>query len=200
MQCYYYYPTQQINEAPNTHKQNATRRPSLESVRALAMTAAAPHVCCVLFCMYVCCVVLLSPLWLLLCFWCGGFRASKYTGVPLSVPGYPILPENPTNTLGFWGHARILPGIGLVFWFSIDGSQPYSTQHTHSTQHHHHHQGIAHQTAHSTPEWVCVLRPPRRLEGAGNNAASNGETLRYIAYIAFDIYRGIGKTSQPIDR
>ena len=46
----------------------------------------------------------------------------------------------------------------------------------------------------------CVLRPPRRLEGAGNNAASNGETLRYIAYIAFDIYRGIGKTSQPIDR
>ena len=122
------------------------------------------------------------------------------TPVDFRVPGYPILPENPTNTLGFWGHARILPGIGLVFWFSIDGSQPYSTQHTHSTQHHHHHQGIAHQTAHSTPEWVCVLRPPRRLEGAGNNAASNGETLRYIAYIAFDIYRGIGKTPQPIDR
>ena len=55
MQCYYYYPTQQMNEAPNTHKQNATRRPSRESVRALATTAAAPHVCCVLFCMYVCC-------------------------------------------------------------------------------------------------------------------------------------------------
>ena len=159
---------------------------------------------CVVCCFVCMCVVLCCSL---LCDYCsvfgvGGSVQVKHGGTPVGfrVPGYPILPENPTNTLGFWGHARILPGIGLVFWFSIDGSQPYSTQHTHSTQHHHHHQGIAHQTAHTTPEWVCVLRPPRRLEGAGNNAASNGETLRYIAYIAFDIYRGIGKTSQPIDR
>ena len=78
-----------MNEAPNTQKQNVTRTPFRESVRALATTAAAPHVCCVLCCMCVCCVVLLSPLWLLLYFWCGGVRASKYTGVPLSVSGYP---------------------------------------------------------------------------------------------------------------
>ena len=193
-----------MNEAPNTHKQNATRRPSRESVRALATTAAAPHVCCVLFCtsMYVCCVVLLSPLWLLLCFWCGGSVQVNTRGYPCRFPGtrLPYSTRKPDQYTRVLGSCPNPAGIGLVFWFSIDGSQPYSTQHTHSTQHHHHHQGIAHQTAHSTPEWVCVLRPPRRLEGAGNNAASNGETLRYIAYIAFDIYRGIGKTSQPIDR
>ena len=103
----------------------------------------------------------------------------RFTGTRL-----PYSTKNPTNTRGFWSHARILPGIGLVFWFSIDGSQLYSTQHTHSTQHHQQQQqGIAHHTSHmthSTPEWVCVVRPPRRLEGGGNNAASSGETLRYI--------------------
>ena len=106
VQYYYYYcPTQQMNEAPNTPKQNVTRRPSRESVRALATTGAAPHMCCVFCCMCVCCVVLLSPLWLLLCFWCGGFRASKYTGVLVSVSGYPA-------TL-FYPKTRPIPAGGL---------------------------------------------------------------------------------------
>ena len=63
VQYYYYCPTQQMNEAPNTRKQNVTRRLSRESARALATTAAAPHVCCVLCVMlYVCvlCCVALS--------------------------------------------------------------------------------------------------------------------------------------------
>ena len=55
VQYYYYCPTQQMDEAPNTHKQNITRRPSRESVRALVTTAATPHVWCVL-----CCVALSS--------------------------------------------------------------------------------------------------------------------------------------------
>ena len=82
MQCYYYYPTQQMNEAPNTHKQNATRRPSRESVRALGTTAAAPHVCCVLFCMYV--VVLCCSL---LCGYCSVFGAGG--SVQVNTRGYP---------------------------------------------------------------------------------------------------------------
>ena len=118
MQCYYYYPTQQMNGAPNTHKQNATRRPSRESVRALATTAAAPHVCCVLFCMYVCCVVLLSPLWLLLCFWCGGFRASKYTGVPLSVSGYPATLFYPKTRPIHSGFGVMPESCRVLDWFS----------------------------------------------------------------------------------
>ena len=60
VQYYYYCPTQQMNEAPNTHKQNVTRRPSRESVRALATTAAAPHLCCVLYVCVLCCVALSS--------------------------------------------------------------------------------------------------------------------------------------------
>ena len=202
MQCYYYYPTQQMNEAPNTHKQNATRRPSRESVRALATTAAAPHMCCVLFCMYVCCVVLLSPLWLLLCFWCGGFRGSKYTGVPLSVSGYPATLFYPKTRPIHSGFGVMPESCRVLDWFSgfrLTAPNPTApsthTQHSTTTT-----IRASHIRQHTAPEWVCVLRPPRRLEGAGNNAASNGETLRYIAYIAFDIYRGIGKTSQPIDR
>ena len=195
-----------MNEAPNTHKQNVTRRPSRESVRALATTAAAPHVshvCCVLCCMCVCCVVLLSPL-------CVATALFLVRGVPCKlihrgapvgfrVPGYPILPENPTNTRGFWGHARILPGIGLVFWFSIDGSQPYSTQHTHSAAAPPPGHRISHIT-HITPEWICVLRPPRRPEGAGNNAASCGQTLRYIVIYRLRYISMYRQNPQPIDR
>ena len=189
-----------MNEAPNTHKQNVTRRPSRESVRALATTAAAPHVCCVLCCMCVCCVVLLSPLWLLLCFWCGGLRASKYTGVPLSVSGYPatlFYPKTRPIPAGF----GVMPESCLVLdWFSgfrLTGPNPTAhSTHTQDSTTNHHHQGIAHHTSHithSTPQWIYVLRPPRRPEGAGNNAASSGQTLRYIVYIASDIYRCIGK-------
>ena len=184
-----------MNEAPNRHKQNVTRRPSHESVRALATTAATPHVCCVLCCMCVCCVVLLSPLWLLLCFWCGGFRASKYTGVPLSVSGYPVTlfyPKTRPIPAGF----EVMPeSCRVLDWFSgfrLKGPNPTAhsthTQHTTTTTTRASH--ITHHTSHithSTPEWIYVLRPPRRPEGAGNNAASSGQTLQYIAYIASDI-------------
>ena len=159
---------------------------------------------CVVCCFVCICVVLCCSL---LCGYCSVFGAGgsvqvNTRGYPCRFPGtrLPYSTRKPDQYTRVLGSCPNPAGYWTGFWFSIDGSQPYSTQHTHSTQHHHHHQGIAHQTAHSTPEWVCVLRPPRRLEGAGNNAASNGETLRYIAYIAFDIYRGIGKTSQPIDR
>ena len=123
-----------MNEAPNTHKQNATRRPSRESVRALATTAAAPHVCCVLFCMYVCCVVLLSPLWLLLCFWCGGFRASKYTGVPLSVSGYPATLFYPKTRPIHSGFGVMPESYRLLDWFSgFRLTAPNPTAHTLNT-------------------------------------------------------------------
>ena len=199
VQYYYYCPTQQMNEAPNTPKQNVIRRPSRESVRALATTGAVPHMCCVLV---VCvCVVLCCSL---LCGYCsvlgaGGSVQVNTRGYSCRFPGtrLPYSTRKPAQyPRGVWGHARILLGVGLVFWFSIDGSQPYSTQHTHLTRHHHHRQGIAHHTSHSThstPEWIYVLRPPRRPEGAGNNAASSGQTLRYIVYIASDMYRCIGK-------
>ena len=136
VQYYYYCPTQQMNEAPNTHKQNVTRRPSRESVRALATTAAAPHVCCVLCCMRVCCVVLLSPLWLLLCFWCRGFRASKYTGVPLSVFGYPatlFYPKTRPIPAGF----GVMPeSCRVLDWFSgFQLTGPHPTAHSTHTHH-----------------------------------------------------------------
>ena len=132
VQYYYYCPTQQMNEAPN----HVTRRTSRESVRALATAAAAPHVCCVLCCMCVCCVVLLSPLWLLLYFWCGGFRASKYTGVPLSVSGYPatlFYPKTRPIPAGF----GVMPeSCRVLDWFSgfrLTGPNP--TAHGTHTQH-----------------------------------------------------------------
>ena len=157
---------------------------------------------CVVCCGVCVCVVLCCSL---LCGYCSVFGAGG--SVQVNTRGYPcrypILPENPTNTLGFWGHARILPGIGLVFWFSIEGSQPYSTQHTHSIQHHHHHQGIAHHTSHithSTPEWICVLCPPRPPEGAGNNAASSGQTLRYIVIHRLRFISMYRQNPQSIDR
>ena len=126
-----------MNEAPNTHEQNVTRRPSRESMRALATTAATPHVCCVLCCMCVlCCVVLLSPLWLLLCFWCGGFRVSKFTGVPLSVSGYPatlFYPKTRPIPAGF----EVMPeSCRVLNWFSgfrLTGPNP--TAHSTHTQH-----------------------------------------------------------------
>ena len=116
VQHYYYCPTQQMNEVPNTHKQNITRIPSRESVRALATTAAAPHVCCVLCCMCVCCVVLCCSL---LCGYCSVFGAGgsvqvKTRGYPCRFPGtrlsystrkpdqYPRVLGSCPNPAGYW--------------------------------------------------------------------------------------------------
>ena len=124
-------------------------------------------VCCVLCCTCVCCVVLLSPLWLLLCFWCGEFRASKYTGVPLSVSGY-------LATL-FYPKTRPIPaGFGVVpescrvlDWFSgfrLTGPNPTShsthTQHSSSTTTRashitHHTSHITHHTQHTRMD-ICL--------------------------------------------
>ena len=120
MQCYYYYPTQQMNESPNTHKQNATRRPSRESVRALATTAAAPHVCCfVCMCVVLCCS--------LLCGYCSVFGAGgsvqvNTRGYPCRFPGtrLPYSTRNPDqytrvlgscpNPAGYWTGFLVFDG------------------------------------------------------------------------------------------
>ena len=160
------------------------------------------HVVCrfVCLCAVLCCSLLYGYCFV---FGAGGSVQVNTRGYPWRLTGtrLPYSTKTPTNTRGFWSHARILPGIELVFWFSIDGSKPYSTQHTHSTQHHHHQQGIAHHTSHTAHPngyvFYVLLGVWREVE---TTPLAVGKHSDISSYIAFDIYRGIGKTPQPIDR
>ena len=200
VQYYYYCPTQQMNEAPNTHEQNVTRRPSRESVRALATTAAAPHVCCVLCCMCVCCVVLLSLLWLQLCFWCGGFRASKYTGVPLSVSGYPatlFYPKTRPIPAGFGVMPESCRVLDWFCGFRLTGPNPtaHSTHTQHSTTTPTRASDITHYTSHTAHPngyvFYVLLGVRREMEPT---PLAVGKHSDISSCIASDIYRCIGKT------
>ena len=154
---------------------------------------------CVVCCFVCMCVVLGCSL---LCGYCSVFGAGgsvqvNTRGYPWRLPGtrLPYSTKTPTNTRGFWSHARILPGIGLVFWFSIDGSQSYSTQHTHSTQHHHHHQGIAHQTAHRNGYvFYVLLGVLRELETTPLAMGKHSD----ISHISISIY--IEVSAKPLSR
>ena len=189
VQYYYYCPTQQMNEARNTHKQNVTRRPSRESVRALATTAAAPHVCCVLCCMCVCCVVLLSPLWLLLCFWCGGFRASIH-GVPLPVSGYPATLFYP-NTRPIPAGFEVMPeSCRVLDWFSgfrLTGPNPtaHNTHTQHSTTTTTRASHITHHTSHTAHPngyvFYVLLGVRRELETTPLAVGKHSDISSYIA-------------------
>ena len=182
-----------MDEAPNTHKQNVTRGPSRESVRALATTAAAPHVCCVLCCMCVFWVVLLSPLWLLLYFWCGGVRASKYTGVPLSVSRYPATLFYP-KTRPIPAGVEVMPeSCRVLDWFSsfrLTGPNPtaHSTHTQHSTTTTTRASHITHHTSHTAHPngymFYVLLGVRRELETTPLAVGKHSD----ISYISHPIY------------
>ena len=166
-----------MNEAPNTQKQNVTRRPSRESVRALATTAAAPHVCCV-----VCvCVVLCYSL---LCGYCSVFGAGGSVQVNTRVTPVGFRASKYPATLFYLKTRPIPAGFGVTSescrvlvqdWFSgfrLTGPNPttHSTHTQHSTTTTTRASHITHHTSHTAHpnEYVfyVLLGVRRELEAA----------------------------------
>ena len=131
-----------------------------------------------------------------------GFRASKYTGVPLSVSGYPA-------TL-FYSKTRPIPaGFGVMpescpvlDWFSgFRLTSPNPTAHRSHTQHstttttrasHITHHTLL--TAHPNGYVFYVLLGVRRELETTPLAVGKHSDISYTRYIPSDIYRNIGKT------
>ena len=201
VQYYYYCPTQQMNETPNAHKQNVTRRPSRESVRALATTAAAPHVCCV--CVVLCCS--------LLCGCCSVFGAGG--SVQVNTRGYlcrfpgtrlPYSTRKPDQYPRGFG---VMPeSCRVLDWFSgfrLTGPNPTAhsthTQHSTTTTRASY---ITHHTSHTAHPngyvYYVVLGVRRELETTPLAVGKHSDTS---SYIASDIYMSMYRQNpQPIDR